>query len=135
MSFSLNIIMLAGRLTADPVSKTIGANAVVKFTMAVNERYKKRDGDTVENTLFLECEAWAKTGELVMAYLTKGSPVYVQGKLRIDQWTDPDGKKHSRHKAVIDSVQFLPNKSEALKETDAPGTPMSTPETGDQVPF
>lgn len=118
MSFNLNRVQLAGHLTRDPESRQIGPDRqVCNFGLAINRRFKGKDGEAKEDTVFLDCEAWGRTAELVSQYLTKGAPAYIEGALKLDQWEDKDGQKRSKVKVVADSVQFLGKP----KESDAAG--------------
>ncbi|HEX8538474.1 MAG TPA: single-stranded DNA-binding protein, partial [Cystobacter sp.] len=56
---------------------------------------------------FVEVEAWGRTAEVVGQYLTKGSPCYLEGRLKLDTWTDKDNQKRTRIKVVAETVQFL----------------------------
>lgn len=114
MPFNLNSVCIAGRLTRDPEVKFLAnERAVCNFALAINETYKSKDGEKKETTTFAECEAWGKTAELVGKYLNKGSGAYVQGRLKLEEWEDKDGKKRSRMKVVADSVQFIGGKDKA----------------------
>lgn len=108
MSLNLNNVQLAGNLTRDPEVKTLsGDKMVAQFGLAINHKYKTKDGEKKEDTTFVDVEAWGRTAELVGQYLTKGRPVYVEGRLRLDQWEDKDGAKRSKLKVVADNIQFL----------------------------
>jgi single-strand DNA-binding protein len=110
MSFNLNSVTLAGNLTRDPETRNLpNDQIVVNFGMAVNRRWKGQDGEFKEETTFIDIEAWGRTGELVGQYLTKGSPVYVEGRLKLDQWQDKENQKRSKLKVVANTVQFLPS--------------------------
>jgi single-strand DNA-binding protein len=114
---NLNKVMLIGRLTRDPESRTIpSGNKVVAFGFAVNNRRKNQQtGAWEEEPVFLDCEAWnsgreggRQLGDLVEQYLKKGHQAYIEGHLRLDQWTDKnDGSKRSRLKLIVDQLQFL----------------------------
>jgi len=106
---SLNKVFLIGNLTRDPELRvTPKGTAICQFGLAVNRQYKDDSGATRDETTFVDIEAWGKQGELVAKYLTKGSPAFVEGRLRLDQWEDKtSGQKRSRLKIVLDNVQFL----------------------------
>jgi single-strand DNA-binding protein len=114
---NLNKVMLIGRLTRDPESRTIpSGNKVVAFGFAVNNRKKNaQTGQWEEEPVFIDCEAWnsqreggRQLGDLIEQYLKKGHQAYIEGHLRLDQWTDKnDGSKRSKLKLVVDNVQFL----------------------------
>lgn len=104
---SLNKVILAGNLTRDPEVKFLAnERAVANFGLAVNERWKDKNGETKENTTFLDIEAWGRTAELVGQYLFKGHPCYIEGKLKLDTW-EKDGVKQYKLKVIADTVQFL----------------------------
>ena len=106
---SLNKVFLIGNLTRDPELRvTPKGTAICQFGLAVNRQYKDDTGAMRDETTFVDIEAWGKQGELVAKYLTKGSPAFVEGRLRLDQWEDKtSGQKRSRLKIVLDNVQFL----------------------------
>ncbi|MBI5380323.1 MAG: single-stranded DNA-binding protein [Opitutae bacterium] len=106
---SLNKVFLIGNLTRDPELRvTPKGTAICQFGLAVNRQYKDESGATRDETTFVDIEAWGKQGELVSKYLTKGSPCFVEGRLRLDQWEDKtSGQKRNRLKIVLDNVQFL----------------------------
>ena len=123
MSLNLNQVSLAGHLTRDPEVKQLAAQKTVAvFAVAVNRRWKTPDGEQKEEVTFVDCDAWGRTAELVGQYLTKGSPVYVSGRLKSDTWEDKEGKKHSRLKVVVDSIQFLPSGNNKSRTGDSAGT-------------
>lgn len=109
MSLNLNHVVLAGHLTRDPELKQIGADRVVASTgLAINRRWKDTAGTQHEEATFIEIECWGRTAELVGQYLKKGSPAYVEGRLKLDSWDDKEsGQKRSKLKVVAESVQFL----------------------------
>ena len=125
MSLSLNRVMLAGNLTRDPQIKYIGSDkTVASFGLAINRRYKDSAGQPKEETTFVDVEAWGRTAELVGQYLTKGRPVYIEGRLKLEGWETKDGEKRQRIKVVADNVQFLGSKPK--DEGAAPATASSS---------
>ncbi len=108
MPFNLNHVQLAGHLTRDPQIRMLaGDRSVAAFSIAINRRWKTPEGEAKEDSTYIDCEAWGRQGELVGQYLTKGSPCYIEGRLKLDQWDDKDGTKRSKLKVVVDTVQFL----------------------------
>lgn len=104
---SLNRVFLAGNLTRDPVVRyTPAGSAVVDLSMAINRVYTV-DGKQKEETCFVDLVAWGKTAENCGQYLTKGSPILVEGGLQLDQWTGKDGEKRSKLRVRAERVQFL----------------------------
>lgn len=107
---SFNCVHLIGNLTRDPELKTLQSGmSVCEFGVAVNKRRKQQDGSYVDEPCFVNCTAWAKTAELINQYLTKGSPVFIDGELKLDTW-EKDGQKRSQLKVVVNNVQFLQGK-------------------------
>ncbi len=113
MSLNLNQVSLAGRLTRDPQVKALANDKVVAdFGVAINRRWKGADGEVKEEATFLDIEAWGRTAELVGQYLAKGSPVYIDGRIRVDQWQDKDGSRRSKMKIIAESVHFIAPRKE-----------------------
>lgn len=122
MSLNVNHVILAGNLTRDPELRTLAADrAVANFAIAVNRRFKGPEGDLKEEVTFVEVEAWGRTAEVVGQYLTKGSPCYLEGRLKLDAWVDKDNQKRTRIKVVAETVQFLP-RAQRPGEADADPT-------------
>ena len=111
---SMNSCVFLGNLTRTPEVRFIGDSevAVCNFGIAVNERYTKRDGEEVEKTLFLDCEAWNKMGEVIAEYFVRGQQILVQGKLQLDSWENDEGEKRSKHKLNVQSFNFTGTKAE-----------------------
>jgi single-strand DNA-binding protein len=105
---NLNKVMLIGRLTRDPETRhTQGGSSVTNFGLAVNRSYRRKDSDeTVEETTFVDVEAWGKTGETFARYMKKGRQAYVEGRLKLDTW-EKEGQKHSKIRVVMEEFQFL----------------------------
>ncbi|MSQ90313.1 MAG: single-stranded DNA-binding protein [Phycisphaerales bacterium] len=105
---SYNKVLLMGNLTRDVELKHIAGNqAVAEIGLAVNRSFKTKDGEDREETTFVDCEAWGRTAEVMKQYLSKGRPVFIEGRLKLDQWTDKDGQKRSKMRVVIESFQFV----------------------------
>jgi single-strand DNA-binding protein len=105
---NLNKVLLIGRLTRDPESKsTKSGNGVVSFGLAVNRTYTRQEsGEKVEETCFLDVEAWGRTGETIARYMKKGRQIFIEGRLKFDSW-EKDGQKHSKIRVVCESFQFI----------------------------
>jgi single-strand DNA-binding protein len=103
MARSINQVILMGRLTRDPETRTTTTGkTVTSFSLAVDRQTQDDQAD------FFDVTAWEKTGELVQQYLTKGRRCLVQGRLRQDSWDDKDtGKKRSKVEVVANDVTFL----------------------------
>jgi len=108
MSLTVNRLMIAGNLVRDPEVKQLAAErTVASFAIAINNRYKGQDGEQKNDPVFMNCEAWGKTADLIGQYLVKGSPAYCEGRLKQDSWTDADGKNRTVIKMLVERVQFL----------------------------
>lgn len=109
MAGNFNKVMLMGNLTRDPELRHLPSGmAVANIGLAVNRRFKGQDGENREETTFIDCDAWGRTAEVMCQYLTKGKPVFVEGRLRLDEWQDKSsGEKRSKLKVVIENFQFL----------------------------
>lgn len=109
MAGSYNKVLLMGNLTRDPeLRHTSGNNAVCNVGLAVNRRFRTADGENREETTFVDCEAWGRTAETMSRYLSKGRPVFIEGRLKLDSWEDKsDGSKRSKLKVVVEGFQFI----------------------------
>jgi single-strand DNA-binding protein len=106
---SLNKVMLIGNLTRDPELRvTPKGTAICQFGLAVNRQFKDESGATRDETTFVDIEAWGKQGETVAKFCTKGKPLFVEGRLKLDTWDDKTtGQKRSKMKIVLENFQFL----------------------------
>jgi len=104
----MNHVALVGNLTRDPeVRLTPSGTAVADLGLAVNEKYKNRDGELVETTCFAEIVAWGRQAEVCQEYLTKGYLVSVEGRLQFDQWETDAGEKRSKLRVKAHRIQML----------------------------
>ncbi|MFM9957018.1 MAG: single-stranded DNA-binding protein [Phycisphaerales bacterium] len=110
---NLNKVMLMGNLTRDiEVRHTPNTNtAIAQIGLAVNRKWRTPEGETKEEVTFVDCEAWGRTAEVLAQYLKKGRPVYLEGRLRLDQWQDKEsGQNRSKLKVVVETFQFIDSK-------------------------
>lgn len=106
---NFNKVLLIGNLTRDPqLSYTPNQTAVVDFGLATNRRWTGQDGSRREETCFVDCRAFGRLAENINKYLSKGRPLFVEGRLTFDTWTAQDGTKRSRHRVTVENFQFLP---------------------------
>jgi single-strand DNA-binding protein len=128
---SLNKVMLIGNLTRDVEVKHLpSGTAVSEFGMAINETYTK-NGEKKETTTFVDLTAWGKVGEIIAQYCRKGSPLYVEGKLKLDQW-EKDGQKRSKMSVTVLNMQLLGGKQSDGAQAPA-AAPQSAPAAGNAV--
>jgi single-strand DNA-binding protein len=108
---TLNRIQLIGRLGKDPESHfTPTGKSVAHFSLAVSERWKTADGESRENTEWVNVEAWGRLGEVCQQYLHKGSLIYLEGRLKTDKYEDKGGETKYFTKVVAVSMQMLDRK-------------------------
>lgn len=106
---SFNKVLLMGNLTRDPALKYLqSGTALVEFGIAVNRRWKDQDGEEREEVAFVDCAAFGKTAEVIDQYFTKGKPIFIEGRLKFDQWEDKNGGgKRSKLSVIVDHFQFI----------------------------
>lgn len=151
---SFNRVILVGNLTRDPeVRYTPSGTAVCDLGLAVNERRKNSTtGEWVDEVVYVDVTLWGRTAEVAGEYLVKGSPVLIEGRLRMDTW-EKEGEKRSKLRVVADRMQMLGSKGAQTNAgprgkampTQAPDVTvedagMGPPDTGftppdDDVPF
>ena len=106
---NLNKVMLIGNLTRDPeVRRTPKGSAVTDIGMAINRNFTLDDGERREETTFVDITFWGRQAEVIGEYMKKGRPMYVEGRLQLDQWEDRNtGQQRSRLKVIGENFQFL----------------------------
>lgn len=105
---SFNKVILMGNLTRDPQLKYLPNNtAVCEIGLAVNHRWRDNEGNQREEVCFVDLTAFGRRGETLNQYMSKGRPILIEGRLKLDTWTAQDGTKRSKHSVVIDNFQFV----------------------------
>jgi single-strand DNA-binding protein len=106
---NFNKVYLMGNLTRDPETRvTPKGTAIAQFGLAINRSWKDESGQKRDETCFVDIEAWGKQGEVIAKYCTKGRPLFVEGRLKFDQWEDKtSGQKRSKLKVVLENFQFI----------------------------
>ncbi|MHC4616662.1 MAG: single-stranded DNA-binding protein [Planctomycetota bacterium] len=145
---SFNKVLLMGNLTRDPqLSYTPNQTAVVDFGLAVNRRWTGQDGNQREETCFVDCRAFGRMAENINKYLSKGRPVFIEGRLTLDSWTAQDGTKRSKHRVTVENFQFLPGgqgqsagqrqarMDESGSQTEGTPSPAQQEVGADDIPF
>ena len=121
MAATLNKVFLMGNLTRDPEMKqTPGGETVAELGLAVSEQFRSRaTNETKEVVTFVDVTVWGKVAENCGQYLTKGRPIFVEGRLVLDSWEDRNtGQKRSRLRVRADRVQFLYSPEKIRRETN-----------------
>jgi single-strand DNA-binding protein len=106
---SLNKVFLMGNLTRDPELRvTPKGTPICQFSLAINRKFKMESGESREEVIFVDVEAWGRQGETIAKFVTKGRPLFVEGRLKLDQWEDKNTKeKRSRMRVVLEQFEFL----------------------------
>lgn len=129
---NFNRVFLMGNLTRDPELRYLtNGTAVAKLGMAINRKYRTQNGEMKEDVCFVTVVVWAKQAENSSQYLSKGSPVFIEGSLQTRSWETEDGQKRSVMEVRADRVQFLsrPPASNA-EETVGPAEKIPATEEG-----
>jgi single-strand DNA-binding protein len=105
---SINLVFLLGNLTRDPVlRRTNSGVAVADMGLALSDSWNSRNGEKVEKVCFVDVIVWERQAEACAQYLGKGSPVFIEGRLQLEEWTDKDGNRRNKIKVRAERVQFL----------------------------
>ena len=109
---NLNKVMLIGNLTRDPeVKHTAKGTVVADLGLAINRVWYNEQNQKQEDTTFVDVTLWGRQAEIAQQYLTKGNPVYIEGRLNLDTWDDKaTGQKRSKLKVVGEALQLLGSK-------------------------
>ncbi len=145
-----------GNLTRDPELKFLpSGNSVANFGIAMNERYTDRQtGEQKESSCFVDVAAWGRQAEIVNEYLTKGSPIFIEGTLKFDSWETEDGSKRSKLSVTALRIQLIGGRRDSDEmgagyadaqpaaaptgpdsHQDAPEAPSAPSSTDDDIPF
>lgn len=125
---SFNKVILMGNLTRDPELRyTPKGMAVAKLGLAVNRKWRTEGGEEREEVTFIDVDVWGRTAENVGQYMRKGSPMLIEGRLKLDQWDDKQtGQKRSRLGVTAETVQFLPSGKGGEREDRPAGGPTTS---------
>ncbi|AHJ13087.1 single-stranded DNA-binding protein [Sulfurospirillum multivorans] len=103
-----NKVIMLGNLTRDCELRYLPSGGAVCTTgLATNRRFKKQDGSQAEEVCFIDITFFGRTAEIANQYLKRGSKVLVEGRLKLDQWTDQQGAKRSKHSITVETLQML----------------------------
>ncbi len=106
---NFNKVILAGNLTRDPELRyTPKGMAIAKLGLAINRKWTNESGETKEEVTFVDVDAFGKQAETLGQYMRKGSPILIEGRLKLDQWDDKaTGQKRSKMGVIVEGFQFL----------------------------
>jgi single-strand DNA-binding protein len=120
---SFNKVYLMGNLTRDPeVRTTTTGLKIAKLGLAVNRRYRTRDNEQKEETTFVDIDAFGSQAEVLERYCQKGSPLFVEGRLRLDQWQTSTGDNRSKLTVVLENFQFLGSSRDGSSTEESGGS-------------
>jgi len=126
---SFNRVILVGNLTRDVEVRYIqSGSAVAEIGLAVNDRRKTASGEWVDETTFVDVTLWGRTAEIASEYLTKGSPVLIEGRLKLDSW-ETDGQKRSKLRVVGEKMQMLSARGSGGQGAPSGGGPRRQPQS------
>jgi len=112
MAGSFNKVILMGNMTRDvELRYTPNGTAVTDIGLAVNEKRKNQAGELIEETTFVDVTLWGRNAEVAGEYLSKGSPILIEGRLKLDQWETDDGERRQKLKVVCDRMQMVGSKN------------------------
>jgi single-strand DNA-binding protein len=121
---SFNKWIGVGNVTRDVEMRQAGATNVAAFGLACSRRFTTAAGEKKEETLFIDCTAFGKQADTINKYVTKGKPLMIEGRLKLDQWEDKkDGAKRSKITCVVESFQFMPDGKGGQNESPSPTRP------------
>ena len=129
---SLNKVLLIGNLTRDPdVRMMSNGRPVCNFGLALNRSYKDAEGNRKDETTFVEVESFGPRAEAIGKFFAKGRAIFIEGRLKLDQWESKEGEKRSALKVVLDSFEFVDSKQEGTSSEprNTEPTPSPSPKT------
>lgn len=153
---SHNRVILLGNLTRDPEIRYLqSGTAVSDIGIAVNDRRKNASGEWIEEVTFVDVTLWGRTAEVAGEYLSKGSPIFIEGRLKLDSWETQDGQKRSKLKVVAERMQLIGSRGQGGPDGGGPrpaarqdsqysqqappddfgDAPSSDKSPGDEIPF
>jgi single-strand DNA-binding protein len=120
---SFNRVILMGNLTRDIELRYLPSQmAVADIGLAVNDRRKNANGEWIEEVTFVDVTVWGRTAEVMSEYLSKGSPVFIEGRLKLDTW-EQDGQKRSKMKVLCERMQLIGAKGQGGQGAPQGGAP------------
>jgi single-strand DNA-binding protein len=132
---SFNKVILVGNVTRDIELRQIGSgSSVCDLGLAVNDRKKTQSGEWIDETTFVDVTLWNKTAEIAVQYLGKGSPVLIEGKLKLESW-ETDGQKRTKLKVVGERMQMLGGKKESAVQQTSRISGGFSQDSHDEIPF
>jgi len=111
---SFNKVILMGNLTRDPELRvTPKGTAVCQIGLAVNSTYKDKEGNSKEEVTFVDVDVFGRQAEVIAKYMSKGRPILIEGRLKLDSWESKEGEKRSKLKVVLENFQFVGSRGDS----------------------
>ena len=133
---SINRVNITGNLTRDPEMRhTASGMQVLSFGVAVNDRAKDANGEWADRPNFIDCTMFGTRAEAVSRYISKGSKVAIEGKLRWSQW-EKDGQKRSKLEVIVDEIEFMSRREDGAQVAARQPAAAPVPDVYDEdIPF
>ena len=134
---SINRVSISGNLTRDPETRrTNGGMAVLSFGVAVNDRAKNpQTNEWEDRPNFIDCVMFGTRAEAVSRYLSKGSKVAIDGKLRYSSW-EKDGQRRSKLEVIVDEIEFMSKREDVAQVAASQQASALVPDVYDEdIPF
>lgn len=101
-------LIIVGHLTRDPILSYLPSQTeVVEFGIATNRKWKGQDGSEREEVLFVDCVMYGKRAPTMREYCSKGDPLLIEGRLKLDTWQAQDGTNRSKHRVIVENFTFM----------------------------
>ena len=128
--------MLIGNAGQDPEVTQTDNGKVATFNLAVTEKYKDKNGERQERTDWIKIVAWRNSADIVEKFIKKGSPLFIEGKIRVRSWADREGKKMYVTEVIADNIQLLGRKDAQSVQQPAqqPSAPSYNNNYGPSIP-
>ena len=105
---SFNKVILMGNLTRDPEMRaTQGGSQICKFGIATNRKYRTQSGEQREEVCYVDLTAFGRQAELINQYMSRGRPIFIEGRLQFSSWETQDGQKRNKLEVVVENFQFM----------------------------
>ena len=131
---AFNKVILMGHLTRNPELRyTPKGTAVAKLSLALNRKYTDKDGQTVEDTTFVDVDAFGKQAETLGQYMQKGRAILLEGRLKMDEWDDKEGNRRHKLCVILEKFNFVGGKSDNANPSKEPAN--KSPIDDADVPF
>lgn len=127
MAGSVNKVILIGNLGSDPEVRYLeGGSTVARFNIATSESYTNKGGERVEQTEWHRIELWDRLAQIAEKYLRKGNSVYIEGRIRSENWTDKEGQQRTGITIRANNMTLLGGSNTGGSDSDAPPAPMTS---------